>query len=72
MYITGGRLDKISKGDVAGLLIKQGGIEKEQLGVIEVKQNCTYVGVNAQIANMLVEKTNNSKLKNKKVRITLI
>lgn len=72
LYISGGRLDKISKGDVAGLLIKQGGIEKEQLGVIEVKQSYTYVGVHAHIAEMLIEKTNNSKLKNKKVRITLI
>ena len=72
LYITGGRLDKISKGDVVGLFIKQGGIEKDQLGVIEIKQNCTYVGVHAQIAQVLIEKTNNSKLKNKKVRITLI
>ncbi len=72
LYITGGRLDKISKGDIVGLFIKQGGIQKEQVGVIEIKQNCTYVGVHAQIAEMLVEKTNNSKLKNKKVRITLI
>ena len=72
LYITGGRLDKISKGDIAGLFIKQGGIQKDELGVIEIKQNCTYVGVHAQVAEMLIEKTNNSKLKNKKVRITLI
>lgn len=72
LYITGGRLDKISKGDIAGLFLKQGGIQKEQLGVIEVKQNCTYVGVHAPIAQAVIEKTNNTKLKNKKVRITLI
>jgi superfamily II DNA/RNA helicase len=72
LYITGGRRDKISKGDVAGLLIKQGQIQKEQLGLIEVKQNCTYVGVHAEIAEILIEKTNNSKLKKKKVRISLI
>ena len=72
LYITGGRLDKISKGDVAGLFLKQGQIQKNQLGVIELKQNCTYVGVHAEIAEMLIERTNNSKLKNKKVRISLI
>ncbi len=72
LYITGGRLDKISKGDVAGLFIKQGQIQKEQLGVIELKQDSTYVGVHAEIAEKLIEKTNNSKLKNKKVRISLI
>lgn len=72
LYITGGRRDKISKGDVAGLFLKQGQVQKEQLGVIELKQNCAYVGVHADIAKKLVEKTNNTKLKKKKVRISLI
>ena len=72
LYITGGRRDKISKGDVAGLFMKQGQVQKDQLGVIELKQNCAYAGVHAEIAEMLIEKTNNSKLKKKKVRISLI
>ena len=72
LYITGGRLDKISKGDIVGLFIKQGEIQADQLGVIEIKQSCTYVGVHSNIAETLVEKTNNSKLKNKKVRINII
>lgn len=72
IYITGGRRDKISKGDVAGLFLKQGEIQKEQLGVIELQQNCAYAGVHAEIAEALIEKTNNTKLKKKKVRISLI
>jgi len=72
LYITGGRRDKISKGDVAGLILKQGQIKKEQLGVIELKQNCTFVGVHAEVAEILIKKTTNTKLKKKKVRISLI
>lgn len=72
VYITGGRRDKISKGDVAGLFLKQGQIQKEQLGVIELQQNCAYAGVHAAIAEELIERTNNTKLKKKKVRISLI
>ena len=72
LYITGGRRDKISKGDVAGLFIKQGQIQNDQVGVIEIKQDCTYVGVRAEIAEKLVAKTNNTRLKKKKVRISLI
>lgn len=72
LYITGGRRDKISKGDVAGLLIKQGKVHKDQVGVIEIKQDATYVGVDASVAQKLVERTNNSRLKTKKVRISLI
>ena len=31
LFISGGRKDKISKGDIAGLFFKQGGINKDQL-----------------------------------------
>ncbi|MFT5903376.1 MAG: superfamily II DNA/RNA helicase [Flammeovirgaceae bacterium] len=72
LYITGGRRDKISKGDVAGLFLKQGEAQKDQIGVIEIQQNCAYVGVHAEVAEMLIQKTNNTKLKKKKVRISLI
>lgn len=72
LYITGGRRDKISKGDVAGFIFKQGQIKKEQLGVIEIKQDSTYVGVHADIAEKLIVKTNNKRLKTKKIRVNLI
>lgn len=72
LYITGGRRDKISKGDVAGFFFKQGQIKKEQLGVIEIKQDSTYVGVHADIAEKLIGKVNNERLKTKKVRVSLI
>lgn len=72
LYISGGRRDKISKGDIVGFFLKQGEIQKEQLGNIEIQQSCTYVGVHADIAEALIEKTNNSRLKTKKVRISLV
>jgi superfamily II DNA/RNA helicase len=72
LHISGGRRDKISKGDIVGLFLKQGKVQKDQLGVIELQQNCAYAGVHAEIAELLIEKTNNSKLKKKKVRISLI
>ena len=72
LYISGGRRDKISKGDIVGLFIKQGGIKKEQLGVIEIKQNCSYVSVDSSITEQIIDKTNNTRLKKKKVRITVI
>lgn len=72
LFISGGRKDKISKGDIAGLFFKQGNITKEQLGVIELKQDCAFVAVPDTIADALVEKLNNSRLKKKKVRITVL
>lgn len=72
LYITGGRRDKISKGDIAGLFMKQGKIDKDQLGVIELQENRSYVGIHENIASKAVEKTNNTKLKKKKVRISVV
>lgn len=72
LFVSGGRKDKISKGDIAGLFFKQGNITQDQLGVIELKHDCTFVAVPASIAHELVDKLNNSRLKKKKVRITII
>jgi len=72
LYISGGRKDKISKGDIAGLFFKQGNIKKEELGVIELKQDCSYVAVSSSNLNALIEKVNNSRLKKKKVRISIL
>ena len=72
LFISGGRKDKISKGDIAGLLLKQGEIDKNQLGIIELKSDCAFVAVATAVANKVIEKTNNTKLKKKKVRITLV
>jgi superfamily II DNA/RNA helicase len=69
LFISGGRKDKISKGDIAGLFLKQGGLNKEQLGVIELKQDCAFTAVPASMTDDLIAKLNNSRLKKKKVRV---
>ncbi len=72
LFISGGRKDKISKGDIAGLFFKQGGINKDQLGTIELKQDCAFVAIPLTIADDLAEKLNNSRLKKKKVRVSVL
>lgn len=72
LFISGGRKDKISKGDLAGLFFKQGEINKDQLGAIELKQDCAFVAVPLSIADELVAKLNNTRLKKKKVRVTVL
>ena len=72
LYITGGRKDKVSKGDIAGLFFKQGNLDKNELGNIELKQECAYVAVARNKAKILVEKLNNSRIKKVKVRISIL
>lgn len=72
LYVSGGRKDKISKGDIAGLFFKQGGLDKTELGRIELMQDCAFVAVPLKKAATLSEKLNNSRLKKKKVRISIL
>lgn len=72
LFISGGRKDKISKGDIAGLFFKQGKLTKDQLGVIELKQDCAFVAVPKSLAGQLVSSLNNCRIKKKKVRISVI
>ncbi len=69
LFISGGRKDKISKGDIAGVFIKKGGLTGTELGLIELKSDCAFVAVPAKKANELIEKLNNTHIKKRKVRI---
>jgi superfamily II DNA/RNA helicase len=72
LFVSGGRKDKISKGDVAGLFFKQGMLAKEELGIIELKTDCAFVGVKTAALEQLLPRVTNQKLKEKKVRVTLV
>ena len=72
LFISGGRKDKISKGDIAGLFFKQGKLNKHELGTIELKQDCAFVAVPLSLADDLILNLNNTRLKKKKVRVTLL
>ncbi|MDF4222279.1 DEAD/DEAH box helicase [Maribacter sp. M208] len=72
LFISGGRKDKISKGDIAGLFFKQGDLNRDQLGDIELKQDCAFVAVPKSLSKELANKLNNTRLKKKKVRITVL
>jgi len=72
LYITGGRKDKISKGDIAGMFFKQAELNKEDLGIIEVKQEFSFIAVKASKVNRIIKAVNNTKIKKKKVRVSQI
>lgn len=72
LFISGGRKDKISKGDIAGLFFKQGELEKDELGIIELKNDCAFVAVKAGTVKELLPKVSNVRLKKKKVRVTVV
>lgn len=72
LFVSGGRKDKISKGDIAGIFFKQAQLDKTELGVIEIKQDCAFVAVKASKVKTVIQKLDNTRIKKKKVRITVI
>lgn len=72
LFISGGRKDKISKGDIAGLFFKQGKLSKEDVGIIELKTESAFVAVKASKIKQLIPLVNNTRLKKKKIRVSVI
>lgn len=72
LCVMGGRRDKISKGDIAGLFFKQGGLSQEELGIIEIQQDRCYVAVHHSKVKHCLETLHNKKLKEAKIRISWV
>lgn len=71
IYISAGKKDKVNKVDIVGFLIKKGELEKDDIGLIEVKDTTSYVAVNRQKVVALFKKLENQRLKNKKLKIEI-
>lgn len=71
LYIASGKKDKINKIDIVGLLLKKGGLAKEDVGRIEVLDHSSYAAVNRGLAERTVQLVKNEKLKNKKIKIEI-
>ncbi|WP_018126744.1 DEAD/DEAH box helicase [Balneola vulgaris] len=72
LHVSGGRKDKISKGDLAGLFFKKASLKKDELGLIELHNDAAFVAVKKSKVSEVIASTNNQRVKKKKVRVQLI
>ncbi len=72
VVVTGGRKDKISKADVAGWLIKEGGMHPDQIGRIELTRDETFVALAPKEVDRLIKVLDQTKLKKRKVRLFIL
>jgi len=63
LYIGKGKKEKLSKGDIAGFLMQKGGLKKEELGKIEVKEHFSYAAIKEIKINGLIDRIKNEKIK---------
>jgi len=71
IYLSAGKKDKVNKVDIVGFFIKKGQLEKDDIGLIEVKDTTSYVAVRRQKVSSLLHNLKNQKLKNKKLKIEI-
>ena len=69
LYISAGKKDKINKIDIVGFLLKKGNLNKEDVGLIEVKDQASYVAIKRAMVAQTIKALCNEKIKNKKVKI---
>lgn len=69
LFIGGGKKDKINKIDVVGFLIKMGQLQKEDVGLIEVKDFFSYVAIKQNRARKTMELIKDQKIKGKKYKV---
>jgi superfamily II DNA/RNA helicase len=71
LYIAAGKKDKVNKIDIVGLLLKKGGLQKEDVGLIEVKDQSSYVAIKRKMVQKVLSALSNERIKNKKVKIEI-
>lgn len=72
LHFNAGRKEKISKGDIVGYLIANGGLQSGEIGKISVHDHEALVAVPSAKASSVIKEVEPHKLKNKKVRVTLV
>jgi ATP-independent RNA helicase DbpA len=68
-YIAGGKKDKLSKMDIAGLLYKKGDLAKDEVGLIAIYDQMSYVAVKRKKAREVLKKVSQEKIKGKRYKI---
>lgn len=69
IYIGKGKKDKMSKIDIAGFLYKKGGLNRDDVGSIDVKEHYSFVAVRKTKVNQLLTLIRGEKIKGMKTII---
>jgi ATP-independent RNA helicase DbpA len=71
LYISAGKKDKINKMDIVGMLLQKGGLQKEELGKIEVLDYSAFAAVKANRINAVLKQVREEKIKGTRVKMEI-
>ena len=67
LYISKGKKDKINKIDIVGFLSKKGGLTREELGKVDVKDHYAFAAILRKKSKQVLQLIRNEKIKGVKV-----
>lgn len=71
LYIGGGKKDKISKVDLVGFFCQKGGLDKADLGKIELRDKMAYIAIKRDKVSTVLKKVKGHRLKRKLLKIAV-
>jgi len=71
LFIAAGKKDKVNKIDIVGFLSNRGQLEKDDIGLIEVKDFFSFVAIRKSKVGEVLRLIRDQKIKNKKVKIDI-
>ena len=72
LWIGGGKKQKVRPGDILGALTREGGIQGEQVGKIDVSDTYSFVAVHNAVKEKAMNCLQEGKIKKKKFRISFV
>jgi len=71
LYISAGKKDKVNKMDIVGMLLQKGGLQKDELGKIEVLDHSSYAAIKSDKIVKALNLVRDERIKNKKVKMEI-
>jgi len=69
LYISKGKKDKLNKVDIVGFLYKVGGLQRDEVGPVDVKDRYSFAAVKRNKVNQLLSMVSGEKIKGMRVLI---
>ncbi len=71
LYLSVGKKDKVNKMDIVGMLLQKGGLDKEDLGLVEVLDFASFAAIKSEKIVSVVAAVEAEKIKGKKVKMEI-
>ena len=69
LFINGGKKKKVRAGDILGALTRSVGLQKEEVGKIDILEHCSYVAIKSEVATKAAKGLEDGKIKGRFFRV---